>query len=230
MEDEEYEALRRVEDAHWWFRGRRERALRLAGEHGIGGRILDVGCGTGANAAAFGDVVAVDLSRRAVLGTRERGIRRVARADIGRLPFRSGAFDAVLAFDVLEHLEDDLAGLREIGRVLRGSAIVTVPACPPLYGPHDRALHHHRRYGRAQFLALARRAGFPAVRHIGYYAGSAFPLLLAWRWIQKTLVRGRGRSDMGRRVPSWLNRLLLPAVRIPLPLGGTLVAVISNEA
>ncbi len=229
--------MRRVEETHWWFRGRRERALALADRFGLGGRILDLGCGTGANARSFasrGEVVALDVSIVAARFTRDRGCPRVAVGDALRLPFRPAEFDAVLAFDLMEHLADDRGAMREVERVLRprGMLLMTVPACPPLFGSHDRALHHFRRYGRSGCLALGRRSGLGEARSVGYYAGAIFPVLLSWRWLQKTLLRGSGRSDVGRSIPPWLNRVLLALVRmddpLPLPLGGTLIALFAK--
>lgn len=218
MELPEYDAMRRVEETHWWFRGRLERALALLERFGIGGKILDLGCGTGANARGFatrGEVYAMDVSPVAARFTRDRGCARVAVGDALRIPFASASFDAVLAFDLFEHLADDLGAVREVRRVLRpnGVLLATVPACPPLFGPHDRALHHFRRYGMAEWQGRVRRAGFRRVLFSGYFSTLLFPVLLAWRALQNTVLRGHGESDVGRGSPAWLNGLLLFLVR-----------------
>jgi SAM-dependent methyltransferase len=94
-------------------------------------RVVDVGCGTGdlterLAREAEGPVVAVDLSPRMAELARGRGLPAI-NADIERLPFPDGAFDAVLANRVLYHLPDLDAGLAELARVLRpGGRLVAV--------------------------------------------------------------------------------------------------------
>ncbi len=64
------------------------------------------------------------------------------------MPFDDGSFDLLLATDVIEHLDDDVAALAELRRVAAPGArlLVTVPAYRWLWGPHDEAHHHKRRY------------------------------------------------------------------------------------
>jgi SAM-dependent methyltransferase len=96
-------------------------------------RILSIGCGLGRDIAYLcgsGNlVVGVDLSPAALRIARGHGIRTM-QADIGReLPFQSGAFDIVIAKDVLEHLVEPLSLMQEIRRLLKGEgyAVVSVP-------------------------------------------------------------------------------------------------------
>ncbi|MBU1092078.1 class I SAM-dependent methyltransferase, partial [Patescibacteria group bacterium] len=112
-------------------------------------RILDVGCGTGENfywLSKFGEVTGADTSELAVELADQKG-----KAVLGRtedLPFEDGTFDLVTAFDVLEHVTDDAKVLQEWKRVLHsgGRLFLSVPAYQGLFGPHDRALGHLRRY------------------------------------------------------------------------------------
>ena len=116
-----------------------------------GDRLLDLGCGFGRHAfeaARRGAaVVALDAGADEVAGVRatlgamvEAGEldRSAVRAgavqgDALRLPFADGAFDRVIASEVLEHIPDDVAAMVELARVLRpgGSMAVTVPRCGP---------------------------------------------------------------------------------------------------
>ncbi|MFN8559703.1 MAG: methyltransferase domain-containing protein [Dehalococcoidia bacterium] len=94
------------------------------------------------------------------------------------LPFAERVFDAVLALDVIEHVEDDVALLREARRVLRpgGIVVLTVPALPWLWSDHDVVNHHYRRYVRSTLDRSVRAGGFTPV-HTSYY--NSFPLPLA---------------------------------------------------
>ncbi|MFP3900060.1 MAG: class I SAM-dependent methyltransferase [Acidimicrobiia bacterium] len=112
-----------------------------------GDRLLDLGCGAGRHAfeglRRGARVVAVDHDEaelKEVAGTtaamsQAGEVHQAARSDCTRgdatlLPFPDGAFDRVIAAEVLEHIDDDRAAVRELARVLRpgGTLAVTVPA------------------------------------------------------------------------------------------------------
>lgn len=231
-----------LEADHWWFASRMERIRELVRSRlpRAGARILDLGCGSGRTARtfeAFGSVVGSDLSWQPLVADAKGGRSRLAsRAE--RLPFKSGSFDVVTALDLVEHLRDDQPALREMLRILRpgGVLIVTVPAMPLLYGPHDRVLGHWRRYSSAELRRSVRRAGAAGPLDLSYFLSLLFPLMLAWRLTTKIFGSGRGRSDGGRPLPGWLNRILRGVMdlegavdaRLPIGFGGTLVCVISR--
>lgn len=119
-----------------------------------GQRVLNVGAGQGSfsrllESRGF-DVVSTDVTKPAldVLRARLRG--EVLFADMTRLPFQDGQFDAVVAGEVLEHIDDDRGALVEAARVLRpgGVIAVSVPAHPSWFGPSDEWAGHARRYTR----------------------------------------------------------------------------------
>jgi SAM-dependent methyltransferase len=183
----------------------------------------------------------LDPSADALELCRARGVERLARGSATEIPLRDASVDAVLALDIVEHIEDDRRALGEMARVLRpgGVAVITVPAFPFLWSAHDEALHHKRRYTRrALELALA-EAGL-AVRVGGFGQTTIFPPAAALRIVRRWLPRPRGReraSDIGQ-VPGWLNaiayRLLaweVPLVRRGrLPVGLSLVYVVSPRS
>ncbi|HZG53808.1 MAG TPA: class I SAM-dependent methyltransferase, partial [Pyrinomonadaceae bacterium] len=159
MERHTYAIMYEVEGSHWWFAGRRRilesfirsivAALNLQGR--ARPRILDVGCGTGANLemlAQFGEAEGVDVSEDALAFCRARGLGQVKLGAAEQLPYADASFDLVTALDVVEHLDDDAAGLREMRRVLRpgGRALLFVPAFMWLWGVQDDVSHHRRRY------------------------------------------------------------------------------------
>lgn len=161
-----WEFEREVADWHFWFRTRRRILRALLERAGIrpGGRILDVGCGAGTNApvlAPFGRVYALDREPVALASVHDRPYAGRVRAAAERLPFRSGAFDAVVALDLLEHLDDDRAGARELARVLApgGLLCVFVPAFRSLWGYNDDLSEHRRRYRRRELEGVIASAG-----------------------------------------------------------------------
>jgi ubiquinone/menaquinone biosynthesis C-methylase UbiE len=233
-----------AETAHAWFRGfRRFVGPVLAGvaDGRAGLRILDCGCGTGAN---------LELARQASVGAwcggfdvlpggvstaRRRGLP-VARGDISRIPFASAAFDVVTSFDVLQCLPDDRSAAREIARVTRrgGRVVVTLAALEFLGGDHGEVWGEVRRYTPASARSLMEGAGLE-VERVAFLFASFFPILLAMRVAQRCTRPWREVSQQSDiRVPpapvnavltalvvmeSWLSRY------VPMPFGSSMLVV-----
>lgn len=110
-------------------------------------------------------------------------------------PLEHALFDTALLLDVLEHVDDDDALLRDVVACVRpgGRVVVTVPAWPQLFSDHDRMLLHRRRYHPVNARALLGRAGLTIER-----AGGVFFSLLAPRAVSR-LLEGAGvdRSPRG---------------------------------
>lgn len=178
MQAHTYSIMNEVEKGHWWFVGRRQiirsflKPIMLtliggAGQEGV--KILDVGCGTGANLemlSEFGAAEGVDVSAEALDFCRARGLENVKQGEAERLPYEDNAFDLVTGLDVVEHLDNDLAGLKEMRRVLRrnGRALLFVPAFMFLWGVQDDISNHRRRYTLDDLKKVVRQAGFEVER------------------------------------------------------------------
>lgn len=195
MQSHHYPILYEVEETHWWYVGRR-RIIQYLVEKicttlNPNPRILDVGCGTGANLkmlAAYGRAEGVDISSQAVDFCRERGLDSVRLGAAEQLPYENGSFDLVTALDVVEHLDDDVAGLREMRRVLRrdGRVLLFVPAFMFLWGVQDDVSNHRRRYTLPGLLKAVEAAGF-SVEWSSYANISFFLPVLAVRSVMRWL-------------------------------------------
>jgi SAM-dependent methyltransferase len=217
-----------VEDWHWWYSVRRDildeklRPLPLAASRGRARpQILDLGCGTGGASLVlhrYGDAIAFDRAPNAHALAPDRPYAgRVMGAADGTLPFADGSFDAAVALDVLEHLDDDAAAIAELGRVVRpgGFLIVFVPALQLLWGYNDEFSHHRRRYRAGQLGAVVGGGPF-VVREQGYFNLTLFLPTLAARLAQRVLPRATsGMEHAGR--PGLVNDLLTLAFRAELP-------------
>ena len=246
LESALYNEMNAVEDRHWWFRARRRilghllaRLVPACGDRRP--RLLDLGCGCGANLAAYArcfDAWGMDLSHPAAAFARRRVGARVC---LGRLPdelpFPPETFDAVVMSDVLEHLDDDRSAVAGAMALLRagGVFVATVPAGQWLFAPRDVAHHHRRRYARRSLRALF--DGLPArVELLSHYHCALFVPAAAVRlW---TRLRGRDRvADLS--VPRGpINRSLELIFqferhllsRIRLPIGLSLVCAARKTA
>lgn len=136
----------------------------------------------------------------------------------------TSSYSSVVAFNVLEHIEDDREALLGFARLLRpgGRVVLVVPAFPSVMSEFDRAIGHHRRYRAASLRTVVESAGFHVeVLHYVNCIG-----LLGW-YVAMTLLRGRPRAGLlltlfdGGVVP-WLRRL---EQRWPPPFGQSLLVV-----
>jgi SAM-dependent methyltransferase len=125
---------------------------------------LDIGAAAGGNTRVLlnrgWDAIALEYSEDGTRIARERGVP-VVRADALTLPFPDACLDLVVAYDVLEHIQDDDRAVQEICRVLRpgATALIAVPADPRLWSAHDEAVDHVRRYTRSSLVSVLERNG-----------------------------------------------------------------------
>lgn len=195
MQQHTYAIMDRVEDSHWWFVGRRailETFLKQVSSSLATGttepRILDVGCGTGANLemlAQFGNAEGVDVSDDALEFCQKKGLT-VQKGLAETLPYGDETFDITTALDVIEHLDDDIAGLKEMFRVTKkgGYAVIFVPAFMWLWGVQDDISHHRIRYTKAQITERLEKAGF-IIDRATYANFTFFAPILGGRTIMK---------------------------------------------
>jgi SAM-dependent methyltransferase len=235
--DPAYIAAHVAEDRrHWYFRGRRtviRGALRRVlppGRH----RLVEIGCGTGLVLAAlgeFGETVGIEADDRLLEVAQAAGLDARKGALPDDVPIASGWADVVLLLDVIEHLDDDAAGLRGARRVLRedGVLVVTVPAHRWLWSAHDVALGHRRRYEAASLRRLVEATGY-RVEGVTHFNTVLFPAIACTRLFKRW--RGDERHDLwspGRALNAVLARVFaLERFIVPkpaLPFGTSLFLV-----
>ena len=175
MQQHTYAIMNRVEDSHWWYVGRRailesflERIIADPKSQIPNPRILDVGCGTGGNLEMlekFGAAEGVDVSDDALEFCKSKNLT-VHKGLAEALPFENETFDVVTALDVVEHLDDDVAGLKEMFRVTKkgGKTLIFVPAFMWLWGVQDDVSNHRIRYTKKQIVERLEKSGFEIER------------------------------------------------------------------
>ena len=177
-----------LEATHWWFTERRRFFGRIIQRLplSVDAHILDIGTSTALICACC--VISVFRSSKVWTTRRSRALvcrERLRPSHCWRhLPISVSRceFDLVLATDVIEHVDDDTAALREIRRVLKpgGHALITVPAFQSLWGVQDEIGQHKRRYPRRRTSSRNEAAGLSICKKF-YFNYFLFLPILATR-------------------------------------------------
>jgi SAM-dependent methyltransferase len=204
-------------------------------ERFIGSRVLEVGAGIGnmSQHIVTGDremVVLTDPDEAYLSVLRERfdGVSNVIVEPL-RLPDQAAAhglaarsLDTAIALNVIEHVEDDVGALRQLGEVVgaRGRVIVLVPALPSIYGSLDEELGHFRRYTRRSLAVAFNEAGLDLV-HVAWFNRAG---VLGW-WLNARVRRQRLIPLTQLRLFDALVPLFRLEKALPLPFGQSLIGV-----
>jgi ubiquinone/menaquinone biosynthesis C-methylase UbiE len=218
-------------------------ALRHHTRSSSGQRVIDVGCGFGANLAVlapFGDVIGVDVDFAALQAIEQRPKLGLVQARADALPFRAGSFEVVALLAVVEHVERDDRVASETHRIAHTDAIqiLLTSAFKLLWSHHDVANNHCRRYRAYQIDRLLQQAGW-SVLQTSYVNAFIFPLVMVVRLIQRCLKpTNKAIYDMGPPLGPF-NRLLeeilgfeawlVTRLRVKLPFGVDLFSVARRD-
>jgi SAM-dependent methyltransferase len=248
-----FKRLAAIEDEHFWFLSRNVAITRVVQSLVTGWptdyRVLEVGCGTGNVLRALertclgGTVVGMDLFTEGLAFARQRVSCSLVLGDIENPPFLA-QFNLVGAFDVIEHIPDDVQVLRSIHAMLApgGRLMVTVPAHQALWSYFDTASHHCRRYELTELRQKLNQTGYE-IEFLSPFMASTYPLIWAGRRAARLLNRDRRLNTVKTdhelalkelRIIPFINSVLafvlmqearLIARRRTLPMGSSLIAI-----
>jgi SAM-dependent methyltransferase len=236
-----YERMNELETRHWWFVSRRKVIAALIDktvQDQTDFAILEAGCGSGGNLltlARYGQVDAFEYdatARQHAVEKTRMDVRFGALPD--EVPFDDRLYDLIGLFDVLEHVDADVASLATLRERLsdRGVILITVPAFPWLWSQHDERHHHMRRYTRSSLEEVAKKAGLK-VRYASYFNFFLFPVAIAMRILKRLSGSNSPDDEMPR---PFVNTILTSIFsferhligRIRLPVGLSLAVVLEK--
>ncbi len=220
MEARQYDELKRVQETHWWFKGKREIVTDFLDRYSKkGGNLLDVGCGMGLMLDVldnYGDSYGMDMEPVAVEYCRSRLTPNQSfRIQQGyfpdNIPFEDNYFDTIIALDVLEHIEDDEGSMCKIRDLLTtdGVLIATVPALMSMWSYNDVLNHHYRRYEFEELKDKIIRSGFK-IEKISFYNSKLFVIAYAVRKLKNALhiESSDVKENNGNMRDSFINKIL----------------------
>lgn len=233
--------LARMEKGHFWFQARNELIVWALGKYAADFQtFLEIGCGTGYVLSG----ISREFEGRQLYGSElfVAGLAfaagrlpsvRFMQMDARRIPYLE-EFDAIGAFDVLEHIEDDCQVLAQANGALKrgGLLCVTVPQHPWLWSATDSYAMHVRRYSRRELHEKIRSAGFEIVRSTSFVTVLLPAMILSRLANYGSADNGTGDSEFG--LPRLANALFLWAMRadllairmgVDLPAGGSRLVI-----
>jgi SAM-dependent methyltransferase len=240
MERSAYAEMAAIDEGHWWYRARRRIVAQVITHYVKPTKsfnIAEIGCGTGSNLPMlqqFGHLTAVEPDVEARLFAAKRSRAMIVQGRLPHeLPLIDSSLDLAVMLDVLEHVDDDVGALKAVAAKLKpgGRFLLTVPALPALWSPHDAEHHHKRRYTAKSLRLVMEQAGLK-IEMMSYFNTLLFPLIAGVRWMKN--LTGNKSLDTGMPSP-WLNKVLEGIFaferkligRLPMPIGVSLVVVVS---
>jgi SAM-dependent methyltransferase len=233
------------EAGHFWFRARNALIVWALGNYGANvSSFMEIGCGTGFVLQGVGHgfpkirLVGSEIYPEGIAFAAERiAGGEFMQMDAREIPFVD-EFDAIGAFDVIEHIDEDETVLKQIYCALKpyGLLLLTVPQHRWLWSGVDDYACHVRRYAAHDLRDKLARAGFSVVRSTSFVT-SLLPLMFFSRLQQ----RGKDKSfdpHAELRVNTLVNRIFEGFLRMELwfirrgvsfPVGGSLLVVAAKN-
>lgn len=168
-------------------------------------RILDFGAGIGTFSLPLkregGDVSCVETDPRQLQRITENDVPGFS--DLAAVP--DATYDYIFTLNVLEHIDDDRAALRDLARKIKpgGRLLVYVPAFPILFSSMDRAVEHCRRYRLESLSEQVRLAGFE-IKEARYVDSVGFIAALVFKYI------GNKNGALNKNAVILFDRLAFP--------------------
>lgn len=247
MNPEEYAKLERLDGTHWFYVGKRkivrhwiERYLKLETDD----LLVDAGMGTGTWLVEMSSqcrVLGIDDYQESLdiaIPRIEKVHGTVLKSKLDHVELPDGVARVVTMMDVIEHLDDDEAAVKEMTRITApgGLIVITVPALMSLWSDWDVILHHRRRYDMQKLKALFDPNELE-ILHCAYFNFMVLPLIWVVRFCRRFVPVRPGRQRAEDRIPPWPFNAILKSIMVWTgcqawcrpPFGVSLIAVLRRK-
>lgn len=249
---EAFSILYELEKDNFWFNSRNRVIKNLVGKTmpNANTSFLEIGCGTGyvlnnlfqnfPNMKFCGSEIyleGIHFAKKRVPTS------EFIQLDATKIPFKD-KYNGIGAFDVLEHIEDDIAVMKGIHKALKkdGYFFISVPQHQFMWSINDDIAFHKRRYSKKEIIEKLTHSGFE-IEYITSFVFTLFPLMMASRFAKKYKKEEITREIIIRevknlRVGSLTNRIFNTMMKIDeffinkkisLPFGGSLIVVAKKK-
>ncbi len=242
--------LYKIEDEHFWYRSRNRVIKRLFKKYlGISGakKILEIGCGNGFILKGLMEFKNYTLSGADIHIQRLKHAKErlpeleFIQLDATQMPFEN-TYDAIGAFDVIEHIDDDIAVIKNVHRALKpeGLLLISVPQYQWMWSHMDDIDQHKRRYSRKELKNKLTQNGFEVI-YLSSFVFTLFPLMAISRNFKKnkkfqeqTFEEKLSELKLSPVTNFILESLmqideLLLKMNLSLPFGGSLITVARKQ-
>jgi SAM-dependent methyltransferase len=244
-----FKKLYDVEGDNFWFKSRNKVIQGLfkkyLGENKAA-EVLEIGCGTGYVLNGLKDrfpsysLIGSEIHLKGIEFAKKR-LPEVdfIQLDATRIPFQE-KFDAVGAFDVLEHIEEDVEVMKNVHKSLKkgGLFFISVPQYMFMWSQADDMAFHKRRYTRSEMKQKLESVGFE-VAYLSSFVFTLFPLMYTSRKLRGKEERKTDKEDMEEfNIPPIVNKTFSAFMKIDeflikngikLPFGGSVIAVAKKK-
>lgn len=195
------------------------------------GDILEVGCGIGnfsKDLRKYGSIFAIDINPEYIKKAKRFLGKKTGLGDIekGKYFFGGQKFDCIICINVLEHIRDDQAALKNMYKLLnkRGYLILLVPAFDFLYGEIDKSIGHFRRYNREDLQKILNETGFEIIKErvINFLGG------LGW-WVSAKILSNNKVDERKIKIFNMIAPFVLPLEDIIEPPLGTSILIVAKR-
>jgi len=248
--DEGFDVTDKLESESFWVRSRTRLIRNIINQYSLipgETKFLDIGCGTGEVIQGIMENTSLRITGSEIyLDGILYAKKKLPNVDFVQFDVTRGklpeSFDMIGAFDVIEHIDADLAAISNIYAMLRdgGCLIVTVPQYMFLWSRLDEIVRHKRRYSRRELLAKLQQQGF-VISYCSSFLFTLFPLMLVSRIFDSSKKQNEPAGvEFRSRVefPKVLNWIFDKVMRIDealidlgmsLPYGGSLLVVAKKD-